>query len=170
MVSEGSRELTKSLMEAKERIISGDVKQGIDIIGKVVNSSNIKETNWIICNIVDAADCPYVVETLKSIGKIFDISSCGNLKRIVTCFIKSGVDSELVDIALSAMVSRGKSDQLDKIVQEINDIPPIFLMKLATAYHKSGNLKKEEELLKQACNKGLKEACRNINQVFSRIT
>ncbi|MCG3108248.1 hypothetical protein L3N51_00529 [Metallosphaera sp. J1] len=169
MVTE-SRELVKSLMEAKEKIISGDVKQGVEIIGKHVNSSNIKEANWVICNVIDAADCAYVVETLKSIGKIFDITACGNLKRVIFCFMRAGENSEFVDMALSALVEKRREDQLDKLLTEMNEIPAPFLVKLATAYGKIGNRKKEQELLKQACEKGLKEACRDINQVFSRIT
>ncbi|AEB94927.1 MAG: DUF1955 domain-containing protein [Metallosphaera sp.] len=165
-----SRELLKSLMEAKERILSGDVKQGVEIIGKNVNSSNIKESNWVICNVIDAADCQYVVETLESIGKIFDITVCGNLKRVVECYAKRSLDSEFVDLALTSLVEKRKLDQLDKVILGLNDSLPSLLVKLASAYAKLGNKKMEEELLKRACEKGLKEACRNINQVFSRVT
>ncbi|MCH1770206.1 MULTISPECIES: DUF1955 domain-containing protein [Metallosphaera] len=169
MVTE-SRELVKSLMEAKESIISGDVKRGVEIIEKTVNSSNIKEANWVICNVIDAADCAYVVETLNAIGKIFDVTACGNLKRVISCFMRAGKDSEFVDLALSALVQKRREDQLDKILAEAGEIPAPLLLKLASAYGKIGNRKKEQELLKQACEKGLKEACRDINQIFPRIT
>ncbi|QKQ99574.1 DUF1955 domain-containing protein [Metallosphaera tengchongensis] len=165
-----NRELIKSLMQAKESIVSGEVKRGVEIIEKVVNSSNIKQSNWVICNVIDAAECETVVETLNLIGKIFDITACGNLKRVVTCFMKKGIDSDYVDLALSALVERRREDQLDKILAEVSEVDPRFLVKLAQAYAKLGNKRKEEELLRHACEKGLKEACRDINQVYSRIT
>jgi len=165
-----NRELQKSLMEAKERIVNGDVKQGTELIGKVVNSSNIREANWVICNIIDAAECKYVVETLESIGKIFDITTCGNLKRVVTCHAMRGVLNEYVDIALGALVKRRREDLLDRLAQELMNADPKFLVKLASAYGELGNTRKQGDLLRAACEKGLTEACRNINQVYPRLS
>jgi len=157
-------ELIKSLTEAKERIIDGYAKQGIELIEKTVSSNNISQANWVICNIIDAAKCEYLVEVLDSIGKIFDISVCGNVKRVISCYAKVGKYSEFVDIAINSIVNRGKKDQLDKVLNDVGNNGE-FLYKLSLAYEKLHDLKKAQELRKKACDSGIPEACENINQV-----
>ncbi len=162
MASE-TRQLFKSLTYAKELIMNGHTKEGIEVIEKAVNSSNIKEANWVICNIIDAASCNAVVSVLDSIGKIFDISACGNVKRVIKCYDLAKKDSEFVDIAINALIARGKKDQLDKLLPELTYGK--ILLKLSQVYAKFKEERKARELMKKACEQGEKEACENINQL-----
>ncbi|TRM76736.1 hypothetical protein DJ528_07885 [Sulfolobus sp. B5] len=124
-----SQELRRKLIEAKKLILDGFVEQGIDLLSKTITSENIKESNWVICNIIDAAECKAVVSVLDSLGKIFNISVCANVKRIPYCYAILKKTSENVDLALEAIISSGKKDQLDKlqyvssIVEKYSGIP-----------------------------------------------
>ncbi|AWR96580.1 DUF1955 domain-containing protein [Acidianus sulfidivorans JP7] len=164
-----TRELIKSLTQAKTLIVDGFVKQGIEIIEKSVTSENIKQSNWVICNIIDAASCDAIVEVLDSIGKMFDISVCGNVKRVISCYAKQGKYSEFVDIAIDSIVQRGKKDQLDKILPYVNK-SGIILYKLSEAYRKLNDVRTANELKRKACENGITEACENINQVSTSFS
>ncbi len=162
MASE-TKQLFKNLTYAKELIINGHVKEGIEVIEKAVNSNNIREANWVICNVIDAAQCNAVVTVLESIGKIFDISACGNVKRVIECYDAVKKDSEFVDIAIKALIARGKKDQLDKLVPRLTYGK--ILLKMSQVYAQFKDDKRANELMRKACEKGEKEACENINQV-----
>ncbi|NON61771.1 DUF1955 domain-containing protein, partial [Acidianus sp. RZ1] len=151
------RELIKSLTEAKELILDGYLKQGIDLIEKTVTSDNIKESNWVICNIIDAVPCQNLVTVLDNIGKMFDISVCGNVKRVISCYSKVNKYNELVDIAIDSIVQKRKVEQLDKVLQELGNNGMIYY-KLALAYEKLNYSKKAQELKKKACENGIAEA------------
>lgn len=161
-----TRELIKILAQAKTLIIDGFVKQGIELIEKNVTSENIKEANWVICNIIDAASCEAMIEVLENIGKMFDISVCGNVKRVVECYAKTGKYDEFVDIAINSIVKRGRKDQLDKllVLPEINR-SGIILYKMSQAYRRLNDTRTADELERKACENGVTEACMNIKQI-----
>ncbi|MEM3352185.1 MAG: DUF1955 domain-containing protein, partial [Saccharolobus sp.] len=109
------QELRKKLIEAKKLILDGFTEQGIDLLSKIITSNNINESNWVICNIIDTANCKAVVETLDSLGKIFNITSCANLKRVIYCYATLNKMSEYVDLALDTLVKSNRKDQLDRL-------------------------------------------------------
>ncbi|ACP35336.1 conserved hypothetical protein [Sulfolobus islandicus Y.G.57.14] len=166
-----SQELRRKLIEAKKLILDGFVEQGIELLSKTITSENIKESNWIICNVIDTADCDAVVKTLDSIGKIFDMSPCANIKRIVYCYALVNKASEYVDLALDIIVKSNKKDALDKLYNDLKNekINPEFLLKIGIAYKKLGAVKESNEVLRKACENGLKEACENIKEIASKI-
>lgn len=164
-----TRELIKTLAQAKTLIIDGFVKQGIELIEKNVTSENIRQANWVICNIIDAASCDAMIEVLDSIGRMFDISVCGNVKRVVECYAKAGKYSNFVDIAIEAMVRRGRKDQLDKLLPEVNKSGAI-MHKLSQAYKKLNDIRTAQELERKACENGVTEACENINQISTSFS
>jgi len=163
------RQLIKTLTNAKELIFNGHIKEGLDIIEKTVTPNNIKESNWVICNIIDAGNCNAVVSVLDSIGKMFDITACGNIKRVIKCYASVGKYGEFVDIAIDTLVSKGRKDQLDKILPDVGNNGKI-LLKLAQAYSKLKDQKKANELLRKACENGEKEGCENINQISTSFS
>ncbi|MEM3221149.1 MAG: DUF1955 domain-containing protein [Saccharolobus sp.] len=160
------QELRKKLIEAKRLILDGFTEQGIDLLSKIITSNNINESNWVICNIIDTANCKAVVETLDSLGKIFDITSCANLKRVIYCYATLNKMSEYVDLALDTLVKSNRKDQLDRLYNELKDknVNPEFLMKIGISYRKLGLIRESNELLIKACENGLKEACENIKK------
>ncbi|AOL15624.1 hypothetical protein BFU36_01500 [Sulfolobus sp. A20] len=166
-----SQELRRKLIEAKKLILDGFVEQGIDLLSKTITSENIKESNWVICNIIDAAECKAVVSVLDSLGKIFNISVCANVKRIPYCYAILKKTSENVDLALEAIISSGKKDQLDKLYSEIinMNVSAEFLIKIANAYKKLGAIKESNEIIKKICESGVKEACENIKDIISKV-
>ncbi|AKA74208.1 DUF1955 domain-containing protein [Saccharolobus solfataricus] len=166
-----SQELRRKLIEAKRLILDGFVEQGIELLSKTISPENIKESNWIICNIIDTANCDAVVKTLDSIGKIFDISPCANIKRVVYCYALMNKMSEYVDLALDVIVKANKKDSLDKLYNDLKNekINPEFLLKIGTAYKKLNAVRESNEVLRKACENGVKEACENIKEIASKI-
>ncbi|WP_338601785.1 DUF1955 domain-containing protein [Sulfolobus tengchongensis] len=166
-----SQELRKKLIEAKKLILDGFVEQGIDLLSKIITPENIKDSNWIICNVIDTASCDAVVNILNSLGKIFDISACANIKRIVYCYAITNKMSEYIDLALDTIVKLNKKDSLDKLYNDLKNenIKPEFLLKIGIAYRKLGAIRESNDVLRKACENGLKEACEKIKEVASKV-
>lgn len=166
------QELRKKLIEAKKLILDGFTEQGIELLSKIITPNNIKESNWVICNIIDTASCDAVVKILDSLGKIFNITACANIKRVIYCYASFNKMSEYVDLALNVIITSNRKDYLDKLYSDIKEIPninPEFLFKIGQAYRKLGAIRESNELLRKACESGLKEACENIKEITSRI-
>ncbi|AAY80965.1 DUF1955 domain-containing protein [Sulfolobus acidocaldarius] len=156
----------KKLMDAKKLLSDGIIEEGDKIIKELAKSSPRDEYNWFICNIVDTISCDTLFVVLEDIGSNFDLSKCQNLRTIINCGIKLNINSKYFDMALDYLTAQGKKEQLEDISKnlfKLNEQPkPEIVIKIANALKKIGSTREANDLMNEACKRGIKDACASV--------